>query len=511
MLLLTELKSYFKSQSVLFFFLTIILCGSVCALADTDPNQTLNFKKIYIAPSEDNVEGVYRETIEQAYRAVFEKNPRFELVGSEASADSIVKTKVEKRSTSTEIEMGLYLNPNGEKFTEQKMSISSAAASDEITTAAKKGLKNLLKKIPFYGSVTGREGDKITIDIGSGNGLHEGDLVQFSKIENIKRHPLLKTVLDVQMEYVGTAQIDVVENSIAFATVKNEASDTKISRLHKVTGVESPPETSTKTSNEQSDEFPESGFIASRDKVVASRSDRPEIGFIGIGPFLGMFSASSSVSNGAINVSGSGFSPGLKVSSELWLTKSWFVDLDFGYSFASFAMNDDRTFAVSNKFSTSAKSFGADIGYRHYVWGTTRGPTVFGKVGYSSFTWTAPTDSSYIMGVRSYAGLRAGIGGSLPIANKGRTNFFMGLDVALDPGFEATGTPVTPDTTQTYSASMVNFKLGVHHDFLPTMALRVGFGLDTYSVEYEGGAAAIGRSNTSQKQYGITPQLLYYF
>jgi hypothetical protein len=387
-------------------------------------------------------------------------------------------------------------NASAVLFAENSEKIKTTSDSEEIKQTLKKSLKTLLKKIPFYATVTGRDGDVLTLDLGSINGLRRGDIVQISKVSSFTQHPLLKNIIDYRLDYVGSAKVQTVEESISFAQVVSESSDDKILNLYKVTGVEVTKEES-KTENNKQDEI--------RMKLV------PEIGYVGGGVVLGTSSLSNAQNNGTTITSGSNLAYGFSLNSELWLTKNWFLDFDLLFGFSSLQMQNEITKAKSGNFSSSTTLFDVDLGYRHYVWGIQRGPSVFGRIGYGSYKFSAPSDTTMIMGGRKVNGIKLGVGGSLPVANRGYTHLFMTLDFAISPEFELTGADITKDPTQDISAALVKFSAGLRHNFYTNMALQVGFYFNSASVEYTGGAQKLGPSSSSSKIYGVMPMLLYYF
>lgn len=470
-----------------------------------DPNQILSFKRVFIDPPQDNADGTFRQTFEQAFRNVFERNPRFEIVSEESRADSIVKTRIEKKASGIECEVTLQLHPSGEVFTTEKTLLPAEASGEELKAGAKRSLKTTLKRIPFYGTVTGREGAQLTFDIGSGNGLKQGDVIQIARVDSVKKHPLLKSIVDVDLVPVGSAEVESVEGTIAFGKVSQELPGEKIQRLHKITAVEA-----RESRKPRGFDFPEDGWDAEKDKVLVSEEARPEIGFIGLGPFLGFLSTASSQNNGVLNLTGSALNPSAKLFGELWLTKNWFADLGLGYGLASMTLENEKTMSKAASSSTSTRSFELDFGYRHYVWNSINGPHVFGKLGYGSFTWSTPVDSANLLGPRAYSGLRLGVGGGIPFRNR-RSSVLMGLNIGLFNSYSESGWNLTPITTQDQTVTAVQFSLGFHNQLYSNMALRFSFVLDIYSVDFSGGPNAFGTSNTSQKQIGFLPALLYYF
>lgn len=471
------------------------------AFASSDPNQLLAFKRIYLEPVQDNVDGAFREPVLQSFKEVFDKNPRFELVESATDADSVIRTKLEKKTSGTDIEISLIVKPTDEVYSNDKSTIAADASGGETGDAVKALLKTVLKRIPFYGTVTGRDGSELTFDIGALHGLKKNDVIQVSRVDSIKRHPLLKSIVDVQLVPVGSAAIDEVEDTIAFGHVHDEIAGEKIQKLYKVTAIEGRLEEPAKPAPVQ-----DSGSIFDpAPEGTEAADDRPQLGWVGLGLFLGEFSSSSSTRNGLDNFSGSSFAPGVKVSSEIWITKRWFADIAFGItSFDYTQTNQNSTAATSTNqtgSSSSTTSFGLNAGYRYLPSGNLYGPQAFAKIGYYSFSWDVPSNASLLQSSKSYSSLNLGIGGSLPVLSE-TTGVMLNFNVLLFPSLTEGGFK----TGSNPSASGVNFFVGGYHHFTPHIAVRAGLQFDIYSADFDDGAGT-----TSQKSYGFVPSLLYYF
>lgn len=504
-------KPKLKIISLIKLFVVLVLCSGYVqaqpqsSQTDSDPNVLFSFKKVYIETPRDNIDGAFSETFIQAYKDVFDQNPRFELTSDDRNADTFLKTKIEKKPSGIECEISIVFMPSQETFTNEKIMLPAQASGEELTVGAKKVLKTALKRIPFYGSVTGREGDELTFDIGAANGLKAGDIISLARVDRIKKHPLLKTILDVEMVPVGTAEVDVVEQTISFGHVRTEIMGEKIQRVHKVTAIES-----RNVERKPIGELPDGSFDAERGVVTGVQSRRPEIGYVGLGPQLGTFSNSVSQNGGAVSANGTAFHYGADLFGELWLTKNWFSNIEFKFGAASIALIDEVTKTKSSSFSTTTTNFGLDFGYRHYLWNSTRGPNVYGTFGYGSFAWFAPSNAQWVMGPRNYSTMRLGLGGGFPIQAR-KSGFNLGLIYGAFPSFEGKDTNVSPDSSQTYSVTVVNFNLAFYNYFLPNMAIQMRLVFDMNSVEYSGGVNNYGVCTTSQKQVGLVPSLMYFF
>ncbi|MEW6056431.1 MAG: hypothetical protein AB1540_07435 [Bdellovibrionota bacterium] len=491
-------KGFFQSGILgTAFFLSL---GSVqLAFSDSDPNQLLSFKKIYIEPVQDNVDGTFNEPVAQSYREVFDRNQRFELVNSKEEANATVQTKIDKKATGIDLEISLFIPSTGETFSTDRATVPAGTEGKETGITVKGLLKTVLKRIPFYGTVTGREGTELTFDIGSAHGLRPGDIVQISRIDQIKRHPLLKAIVDVQLVAVGNAAIEQTEDTISFGRVYTEITGEQIRKFYKVTAIEGHLPDEKKASPQ------DPGLLEANEK---DDQDKPHIGFLGLGVLMSSFASSTSQSStqvgGARTFSGSAFNPGFQLNGEVWLTKNWFVDLLFGASTMSFRQIDTSIEPApqGTGVGSSNRAFSINAGYKYLPTGSIYGPQVYLKLGYYNFSFGTTAEAASLLSSKTYSALNLGIGGSLPVERSNKWGVLLNLNVLLFPSLEEDAAFRSGTNS---SASGVNFFVGGYHYLSNRLSVRAGFQFDSYSADFEEG------SSTNQRVIGFMPSVLYHF
>lgn len=478
--------------------------------ADEDLNKVLSFKKIYLEPATDNMKGVFRKTAEQALREVFDKNPRFELVDTQGQADGKIQVALEKKTSGIVVKLSMVLEPGEERFSSLTSTIPIDVQETDIRSAIKDLLKGSLRKIPFYGTITGRDKQQVVLDIGSMHGIKEGDIVQVERVDGIKRHPLLKTILDVRMAPVGTIEIDQVEDTIAFGKITTEAPGEKIQPLHKIASIQSRPKK----------EKPVEHKVSSRFNPEQDSPDKPKNGFLDLGIVVNSFSSSSS--DGTYTYSGTAIAPGARLGAEIWLTKAWFLDFNLqsstmGYSHSAATTSSSSTTTTntsSTSYSSSTFSMAGNVGYR-FVFdsklyqdrtsygGSIYSPQVYLKAGYASFNWNTAVNTTERLSPKSYSGLNFGIGGTLPLRalNYG---LLVDVDFMLFPTLTETGYFTGADGTG--SSSVVSAGIGGYYFLNNQVALRGKIIYDSYSTNFTDSG-----TSTQQKQLGFLPSILYYF
>ncbi len=481
-------------------WLLCTLVGFAQADSAVDPNKYFSFKKIYISQAADNVQGTFQPVVEKAYQEVFSKNLRFEIVKDEKDADATLRTEIEKKTTGIDIHLAVLVGSPAEAFAKHDTSVPSKASETDIRDACKQLLKTALLTIPFIGTVTGRDGNHLTFDIGSKHGFKKGDIVRISRVTEIKRHPLTNAIVEVQLIPVGTAVLEKVEDLIAFGQIENELAGVQIQRLHKITTiVDKPLET------EKSTRIPGAG-MREYSNAFGKGSD---LGLLFVTGFIGSVSTQTSQSASSSNFAGSGIAPGVRLGTEIWLTRSLFANILYGTNFTSFTHKGTTGSAETKKtvdVSGTTTNFGINGGYRYYLTDAVSGPSISVELGYHSFKFSPAIDVNTLLGTKTYAGLNLSLGSAIPFSAS-KISFLFNFNILLFPDISEGGVQTGPTENADYSVSVIGFFLGGQYRFNQRVRLRVGVQFENYNAEF--GKTANGVTN--QKQIGFLPTLQYLF
>jgi hypothetical protein len=106
--------------------------------------------------------------------------------------------------------------------------------TEEFRKSLTDALDRMIAKVPFKGSVTGRDQTAVTVNLGASSGIKKGDTVVLATLDDVKYHPLLKTVVDWRLTPTGKATVDDVDEGIAFAKIDTEEYGRQIQRFQKV-------------------------------------------------------------------------------------------------------------------------------------------------------------------------------------------------------------------------------------------------------------------------------------
>lgn len=355
--------------------------------------------------------------------------------------------------------------------------------TEEFRSALTAALDRLIAQVPFKGSVSGRDQTAVTLNLGASSGIGKGDTVIIGTLDEVRFHPLLKTVVDWRLTPTGRVIVDEVDDGIAFAKIDTEEYGRQIQRFQKVVQIIPAPE------NVEID-----SRVLDREALAKRAKEPPRIGWIAPGLLLG----SSSRETG--RDSGSGFLYGLKADAQTWFTSDFFGELRFAYGSAGYSQETTATGASSlADGDLSLSQFRLAMGYFYHVTPNFFGPKGWVKFGYQNTAYGLPENATAQTGKISYSGMFIGVGGDLPV----RDDFGAVLDV--DFGVFGGGTESAGFFGSSSGATAVNVFVGGYGWLQPKMKLQIGIDFKSHSLDFLNG------TTVSNKTFAVSPSLLFYF
>ena len=457
-----------------------------------DPNALFSFKKIFPAPHQDNVDGAFDSVVGRDKDEFFSVNPRFQKAGDRAAADGILALKIEKKAESIELEARLLVGGTEEVFGWETLKVRGDIDDVMLRSKLVALIKALMGRIPFFGTVSGRDGDQVTLDIGSYQGVGEGDLVQIARIDAVKRHPLLKQVVDMQLVPVGSVRVTQVEEGLAFGRVEGEFPGETVRRLHKISGLE----------RKSIDAAPVQGGKKGRSQGLFENEKHPQYGMVSLGVSLAGFSHGATRTGRSL--AGGGFNPGFRLSGEIWLTSGFFAELTAGGSIMSYSQAAGSS-AVAAGVPSTTRSFGINGGYRFLFGDSIYGPQLSARFGYLNYRWQVGTSAEDLLTARTYGGLNLGIGAALPFGKR-PYGAQVNVGMMLFPSYSETSQVIGAKGDD--SSTVAQFYLGGYYFFEPRLSVRAGIHFESYSTDISTFGAS---GSSSQKNIGFLPSVQYYF
>jgi len=538
----------------------ILICISLLAVAiagirsdaSTDLDHQYLFETVGALRTYDNVDGLFADYVSGAYREYFSTQSRFvyqdlakadtilskskipylELIEDQKilaqlsrsmNLQSLIRTKIRKEGPQYRITLDWLHAPSIDLIATETFTLNEAQEISKIQFAITKGMDRLIAKIPFFGHVTGRDGDSIIVNIGSAHSIAPGDELVIGTIDEAKRHPLLKAVVDWRISRTGKIVIDQVEEKIAFCKIVEEAPGRSIQRFQKVIEVLPKPEVTKRRRGkslrqEFNDQAPPEGAPTIGEDAEGGFHDEelgpkeepgpldlpPRMGFVaanlGIGSYSRDYGAPSTDNSGGRI--GSGGYLGGKLEGQLWITGQVFGDLVLGYGSGNYEQNlssNSATKSPNSTLTTSLSQFRMDVGYNFI--GAEKVTSAKGWIrgGYRSDSYSFPTNLTEHLGSTTFKAFFMGIGADLPIRND--IGLLLGVDFGLINSASETGL-TSGDVT---SSSNVDVHFGGYYRVKPRLLVRLLANMLNQSADF-----GVTKS-ASHKAFIVYPGVVFLF
>lgn len=500
---------------------------------------SLTIRKLFVFPGNDDVGNVIAPELDMALTKNLEKNSRFQVIRNQKVADALkmddkgygrvvvspeVHSKaarlagadttvvLESRHVGQELKIKEdWRRADGSILFSETHAISAKSGINEQKKAVDFITDNIVKRIPFKGTVTGRTGNVVTLDLNQDQ-VNVGDRVTIARLVSTKEHPLLKTLVNIDYVNVGTAEVTSVDNVLAFARVTGEASGEEISVENKVINVDQyvngvPAGRRGDTGGDRGGKDKGWNNLEKYEKANADPLGDDETltgdferikaryGLLGAKVHFGNIAHSETVSGTNTEISGSGFGAGFL--GEAWITKNWIAVLT--YDFMSAGLKGTRAgapLAITGVSWNKLDIYGA---YRYLTEDTLDGTFITFGLGYESVKMNLPLDAVNSLGKKSYSGILVAITGDIALDKTNRVEAFLGLQ-PFSSFQETEFTSGTPD-----GGNAVNVAARWQWAWKPTLYLSAG-------VDYNvANGSILNGKNLTEKRFSISPGLKYLF
>jgi hypothetical protein len=524
-------RSIASSRALALVLVTIACAWGICALRPTTAHATAELDRLYafetvgLLKSWDNVDGLFTDYVASGYKDYFAGQTRFvtqdlskadelfdksklpynkvindpEILAQLARstrAQTLLRTRIQKEGPNYRFTVDWLHSPKMDVLSSETFSLAEPAsgqalASGNIKAEMAQALDRLFTKVPFQGQVTGRDNNSVTINLGMSSNIKPGDTIRIATLDEVKKHPLLKEIVEWRLTSVGRLEIESVEEKIAFARIVEEEPGRQITRFQKISQILPKP-------------IADGPAIIDENKLKADllATEQPKLGWIRGGLSPGGFSRQYTTST--TGRTGSNLSFGANAEGELWLNREWFFDLALAYGSFGFSQADLNGGSPLEGLSGGFTQVRVNVGHSFFITGDFFGPRAWLKAGYRSTAYDLAYTPAEFLGPVTFGSLFLGVGGDLPI----RDGF--GGTVSLDFGVlpSATETNVVTGTGVGQSVTDVSFFVGGYYRWTPRLTIRAGLEVFAHSANFLGSTSS---SALSQRVVTFAPSLLYYF
>jgi hypothetical protein len=414
--------------------------------------------------------GVFSRYRENLYQHL--KTPEvLRTVAERLKSGSIIRVNLVKEIGTLEVQLDV-MGSNGEDLLFSERSVLN---KDDLEVAAQT-VRNWLdiygKIIPYDGKITGILGDQITLDVGKGYPIKMGQDFTVKRLKGIKKHPLLKKVVEWESRSLATGKIFSISDNQALGVVKVYKGDQK---LLPGDWVRLEPLKDDKT----------------LDELRYPQDQKDSFGKLGIASlYLTMGQSNLGVSNDGTNRM-SGMMFGFQGRVEAWVTRNWFGHAELGRSLGSMKKSSGNF--ESSKTDYQRGTFKLGGGYKYLPLGFFYGPQVDFYTGYSSHLYKADFNADDGLGEFGITGFHLGVGTNFPVGRQ-----YRGVLRAEFMPFPSFG-----DEDSVYgsakSTSWLQLEMGVKYQYSPILTLDGSLEMTSAKATFNRDVKSVSAQDTGVK------------
>jgi hypothetical protein len=444
----------------------------------SEADQKMDIKSIALLPVTDNVNSIYANPVENTIRLRLKENHHWEFVDTTSTGtiltpnelaenaaeitrvcenqkvNAVLASRVVKTNNNTNISMALFGCFDAKLLAREELNTTKFSNKD-ISTEASNALDKILNRIPFHGRVLSRNGSKVTLDLGSNDGVQPDEVVNIVQILEIERHPKDHFLIAAKKQVLGTVRLVKVDKTISFGVIETEATKNMISRGNKIDALRfvsyNNPNAYTLVAGDEMQSRPESKALYGDDATAWKPVSPPTMGAVALKLGLGTYDYNLSLNTENLKAD-SALYPSITIAGEVWLTTDWAVEA----SIRQGVMNVDNPLSGSSPGEIGITTTKLDLRglYNFLLYQDFWGPKISVMFGFSNYL--TKVDSSTPVGLTDtkYGGMHLGLRGTLPFGL--RKEFTAGAELSFFLNADFSENPV--DSGGSSDADITNFR-----------------------------------------------------
>lgn len=405
----------------------------------SEVDESLSIRKATVLPIVDNVEGIYSRPFESELISVIQNDHKWDYVdaktvgpvsspqdlendptqvmalGKTIGTDALIAGRVSKGPDGIAIKLSLFLSNDGKLLiTEEQEKIQNFDLKN-LQAKARELLAAIRTRIPYQGLVLSRANTRVTLNLGTRDGVKKDQVVSAVQIIKVTRHPKFNFLINTEKEVLGKIKLRKVDETLSFGDIVTEKERGAVRRFSKIAGVdfvEYPDVNSISPTSPN-----ESGNLEQKGTQVAFGEKPKE--WVPVTPAsfglvnLALGGGSASITRGSYSTSP--LMSTIKLHGELWFNPEWQVEADMrqGISFSKVA--NPRPGSAPSELNISIATYALYFTYNWMIRDDFWGPKIGLMAGLKQYSTTVDDSTPTAISTMVYRGLDLGLRGSLPI------------------------------------------------------------------------------------------------
>ncbi len=514
------------------FLSTFAMAASNAYVSEIDKSFTVH--KVGVLPVVDNVGGIYSRSVESKINELIKESHRFDLIeiksadarktiddyevdpeaikniGKKYGVDAVISARVGKKEKTIDIILDMFLTADGLLLSQDRIENEPQFEISDVERKTIELYSRVVGKLPYKALVLSRQGNRVTLDIGGRDGIRSNTIVSVEHIISAKRHPKFNFLLSTEKEIMGKIKIIKVDDTLSFGVVLQEKDrgvvgpDSKITGLDFVNYTESLPGAESLQPTQAAD-LGQNAISFGKNPKEWLPPRQPSFGRVGVSLGLGTYHSAISLRNAGSFSGDVPVYPQLGVSSEIWMTPSWYLGGLIQQGVMS--VTNPQT-GTPTKLGANTSHYDVHFGYKFLLQDDFWGPVINLHLGFAKYTLFIDASTPLTFTSSSYSGLYGGLGGSVPLSSDRRYYFDVNLDRYLFPSMVE-----SPSTSGAGSDnSVTSFSFGGSYKMTSQFWVSAHLGFEFYSSTFTGtGSRNDTGLNASQSLTTLTSGIDYLF
>lgn len=385
-------------------------------------------------------------------------------VADRVQAGTIIRIDLNYEINSVEVVLEI-LGENGQDIFLKESSKVDNPDENKIIMLVKNWLDLYEANIPYDGKVLGVLGDQITFTLPGHKKYGMGQEFKVKRFLKKTNHKLLKTVVEWDAQVIGRGRVFNVSKDQALGVMKVYTTNSKIKQGDWI----------------KLEKYNSSQIVSDKNYPEVEKYKFGKLGTVTINMNLSSASVGSSPAGGSVKVSG--FTYGVGVNAEAWITRNYFGFGEFSRSVGNLKKSSGSPTLETASITSGALKIGG--GYKYLPMGFFYGPQVDLYAGYARYSYNVEASTSDGFGENSISGFLLGVGGSLPVQKRFR--IFGKGEIIPYSGFT--------DDSSTFgsvkSSGSMYFKVGAQYQYNQGMTIDGGFEVINNSARFESGVSQV--------------------
>ena len=495
-------------------------------------DEDLTLKSITVMPMTDNVDGIYSKSLTVQLEAIVDDDNQVNRVSWEGKkninpetleetpkdvqellklhkVDGILATRLTKGAQGITIKVNLFVGRSGQLLVQETLTDYPGFEINDLRNQLALLYQKVRARLPYPGSILSRKGQIVTIDLGTNQGLRDGDFVDAIQVLKLNRHPRFNFLISADKTILGKLKITKAEEHLSFAEITMEREPNAIGAGTKLIPVAFLKYPGIPVAG---DGKSAAGLNArgDRDLVMGENPGEwvprgaPTFGKVGLMLGLGSYSIKNNLAiNGTVEGTSTLLTPSLHLDGEMWITKEYFASLNLR-QFIFSVDNNHPSGGSPSKLNASTSQYTLQFGYNILLTENFFGPKFQALLGYTKVTGTIDDSTPTALTSMDFNGIAFGFGGYFPLEDAATPlGFGAKFLYYLNPGLAER--PVTSGASN--NANMSSFSIYGDYQISSYLKAKGELAYDYFSATFSGTgsrASSPGGENATSGSHSMT-------